>query len=296
MFMNTRECKSCNEVFKVTGEDDLCPECGCKEKVDHYQRSVEEVMVTNDRVAIDMENVLTGRYGQIYHSESNTIHDKVKEFVEYLVNTTDSIEEVSEGEFAQQILSECQAATKLGLAGTYYRGRPFEKSANPSVGEVTSPPREKVTPGRYNRSDEPVLYLSRTERTAHIESDPDGSKKVWLLEFAINRPDLEYIELDTDFEEKYPYLHHLLLLSEILPKHRDEPTAYRPTQFLHYICKENSVQAIEFPSIRAEYAENPCAVNLVVFESDIPAIESQVVNGPYISPCEEYSGEDQGES
>lgn len=280
-----RECNSCGHVFELTSDADPCPKCGSTAKVDHATITVKETVVTRDTVSIDMENVLTGRAGHIYHSKTSTKHEQVKEFVEHLVNTTRSFDDLrTEVPVAKKIASECRTAKTTGFTGTYYRGRAMDQSSNPTVEQVTSPPKGKVSAGRYNRADESVLYISRTEKTAHIESTPKDSETVWLLKFAIEQPELTYIHLDTDFEEEYPHLHHLLLLSEILPEETSTVKAYRPTQFLRYICTRNQISAIEFPSIRAEYNNNPSAVNMAAFENSIGAIENQVVGDPYQSP------------
>lgn len=280
-----RECDSCGHVYRPASHDQ-CPECGSTAKVDHVTITSEEQVTMQDAVSIDMENVLTGRFGRIYHSEENTIHEQVKEFVERLVNSNRSFDNLmSNSEVAKQVASECQAAKKTGFTGTYYRGRGMDRSSPPPVDKVTSPPVDKVTDdGRYHRADEHKLYISCTERTAHIESTPNDSETVWLIEFDITQPELTYIHLDTDFEDDYPHLHHLLLLSEILPEKTDTGRAYRPTHFLRHICTQNQISAIEFPSIRAEYSDNPSAVNVAVFGEWIDKIENQVVRDPYKSP------------
>lgn len=197
-----RECDSCAHIFKPTSDTDPCPECGSTAKVDHITITVEETVAVQDSVSIDMENVLTGRAGHIYHSENNTKHEEVKDFVERLVNTSCSFEDLmSEATVAKQVASECQTAKTTGITGTYYRGRAMDPSYSPTVKQVTSPPKDKISAGRYNRPNESVLYIARTERTAHIESTPEDSETVWLLEFNIEQPELTYIHLDTDFEE-----------------------------------------------------------------------------------------------
>lgn len=281
-----RECDSCGNVFEPTSGADPCPECGGTEKVNHVTVTCEENVAAQDTVKINMEKVLTGRDGLIYHSETNTKHEDVKEFVDLLANSNSSFEDVLQREeVAKIICSECEESKEIGLTGNYYRGRAMDQSPNPSVDQVTSP-KDDLSAGRYSRGNDPVLYASRTERTAHIESRPEESETVWLLEFDIEQPELAYIHLDTDFEDQNPYLHHLLLLSEILPQERNTEKAYRPTQFLKHICVNNGISAIEYPSIRAEYNDNPSAVNIVVFEDSIAAIEDQVVREPYQSPCD----------
>ena len=246
---------------------------------------VEENVGAQDTVSIDMENILTGRTGHIYHSETNTIHQQVKEFVERLLSSTEYFDDfITDEAIAERIVSECRTAKTTGFSGSYYRGRAMNQSSAPPAEKLLSPPEHIDSTGRYNRADESVLYISRTERTAHIESTPRDSETVWLLKFDIEQPELTYLNLDTDFKEEHPHLHHLLLLSEILPKETDEVEAYRPTQFLRYICTHNQISAIEFPSIRAKYNNNPEAVNMAVFEDSIIPIENQVAGNPYKSP------------
>lgn len=278
------ECRNCGYVFSDPSTDRPCPECGSEKK--HVSVAIEEMVTVDDSIRVAMENVLTGREGIVHDSEEDIPHPKVREFIE---NVTSRSKEpnwndiINQDSFAKEILAECRDAKVDGLHGSYYRARVVDENASPlSTPQLLSPPEDKVSIGRYNQVGDAVLYLAQTPETAAIEVRANGQEQVYIQRFEIGAPDLSYIRLGSEMEQEFPHLHHLLLLSEYLPERAGAEEAYWPTHFLREACEQLGISAIEFPSIRADYSENPDAVNLVVYGGAVDETEQMTQGTPYI--------------
>lgn len=229
-----------------------------------------------------MKKVRTGRKGLVADSEAKTAHVDVRDFVDMITSDEPNWEDIVEqNEIAQSILYECCNTKTEGLQGSYYRARSINEGTY-NTEDLHSPPDEKVKEsGRYNQAGESVLYLARTCETAMKEIQPNEQDQVYIQLFEIDAPKLSYIKLETDLEQRAPHLHHLLLLSEDLPEETSTEEAYWPTHFLRHICDKLEMSAIEFPSVRAEYSENPDAVNLVVFDDAKAEVEQMTQGDPF---------------
>jgi hypothetical protein len=69
-------------------------------------------------------------------------------------------------------------------------------------------------------------------------------------------------------EDGTPFLHSYVFHCE--NTRENDSYAHKPTYLVADLCKEIGIEALEYPSVRGEYRENPHAVNIVVFS---PAFE-----------------------
>jgi len=172
-------------------------------------------------------------------------------------------------EVAGQLRDELQLVRCAGIRLRHFRARIFEPGSQPGQDEFGPPPDGLQAPGRYSTGGgESVVYLGRTASVCAAEIDRVAGKHVFVQEFDVELPEVGVVFLDTSLERAAPALHHLLLATGVLPQPASgialfiDP--YSATQFLGALCLSMGIHAIEYPSIRGRYRDNPDHVNLVV--------------------------------
>jgi len=217
----------------------------------------------------------TGRSADVLCNDEPTVYSEIERFVAELYQNPDLPfdEAVHRSAFGQQLLNELSTNSTVGLRGRYFRGRVFSVDAPPPGSrEFGPPPAEYQEGGRYNLAAEPpVLYLSRQPSVCLAECRLQPTDILYVQEFELALPDVRWLFLGTNLEATAPVLHGLLLASEVVPdeqsliSHFRAP--YRATQFVSDLCRRTGVGALEYPSVRGGYREDPGRVNLVVFGS-----------------------------
>ena len=98
-------------------------------------------------------------------------------------------------------------------------------------------------------------------------------------------PGFKFLRLTEDLERTAPSLQYVLLESEHL---REESSfdPYRPTQFLAFLSRLRGIGAIEYPSVRAGYIDDPDAVNLVVLGPVVDQIKLMTRGDPFEYPLQ----------
>jgi len=183
---------------------------------------------------------------------------------------------------------ELGRAVSTGMDTSYYRSQRFSADAPPPTSsKFGPPPLEKQGEGRYTEGKQVVLYLSRTPKVAALEKPLQGSSKpkLYIQEFHLSVPGFKFLRLTQDLESKATSLQYFLLESEYLPE-ESSFNPYRPTQFLAFLCGLRGIRAIEYPSVRAGYKDDPDAVNLVVLGRAVDAIKRMTRNDPFEYPPE----------
>jgi hypothetical protein len=236
----------------------------------------------------------TGRSGFHQIQDRPTVHAAVQSFVTSLCSNTKMpcwLWILIYNPLAWELLKQVSAAASKGVFGAYYRSRLFPFDApRPSNSNLGPPPLEKQGEGRYTDGRNVVLYLSRTPKTAALEAGTNEAKpKIFIQKFELTLPDATVINLTNDLESKFPHLHYLLLDSEYLP---DEspfvPNPYRATQFLAFLCHLRGISAVEYPSVRGNYKDNPIAVNMVMFGKSVEAATRMMSGRPYEFIADDY--------
>jgi len=233
----------------------------------------------------------TGRTGQVLLHNKRTYHLSVQRFCEHLGKKTRCpnwwVVLVSR-RVAWRLFAELGRATSTGIGTSYYRTRRFSSHApEPSSSDFGPPPPEKQGEGRYTEGRQVVLYLSRTPKVASLEKplQQDPTKpQLFIQEFDLLVPGFKFLRLTQDLECKAPCLQYVLLESEYLLEEASL-NPYRPTQFLAFLSRLRGIQAIEYPSVRAGYIDDPDAVNLVILPPAVDAIKLMMRNDPFEWKC-----------
>jgi hypothetical protein len=218
----------------------------------------------------------TGRSAQVILNDKRTYHVIVQSFVQVLCRKRSRPNwwfVLLSHRVAWRLLVDLGRAASIGIDASYYRSRRFGAAAAvPSPSDLGPPPLEKQGEGRYTEGKQVVLYLSRTPRVAALEKplQDSGKSKLYIQEFHLSIPDFKLLRLAKDLETAAPSIQYLLLESEYLPEESGfTPVPYRATQFLAFLCRLRRIQAIEYPSVRSGYKDNPDAVNLVILGSAV---------------------------
>jgi hypothetical protein len=105
---------------------------------------------------------------------------------------------------------------------------------------------------------------------------------VFLQKYDLDLHSVRFIRLDTTLEQTAPRLNFLLLESEYLPQESSlYPEPYRATQFLAYLCRRLDILAVEYPSVRGGFKDNPDAVNLVLLDSAVCLAATMSAGEPF---------------
>jgi len=229
----------------------------------------------------------TGRGGYHTINDRPTAHPAIQSFVAKLCSDPKVPSwywMLISNPLAWRLYIQINAASSEGINGTYYRARRFQiDAAKPSSSELGPPPLEKQGEGRYTQGKSVVLYLSRTPETAALESGTDPSKpRIFIQKFELSIPNAKVLYLSEDLEDRYPHLHYLLLDSEYLPNESPfVPNPYRATQFIAFLCQLRRVLAVEYPSVRGYFVDNPDAVNIVLFGRAVNQASTMAVGDPF---------------
>jgi len=187
---------------------------------------------------------------------------------------------------AWRVFADLGRAAFVGIDASYYRARWFVADAPPpKPSDFEPPPLEKQGEGRYTDGKQVVLYLSRTPKVAALEKPAQDSSKsrLYVQEFHLSIPEFKFLLLTQDLESKATALQYLLLESEYLPE-ESSFAPYRPTQFLAFLCGLRGILAVEYPSVRAGYKDDPGAVNLVVLGPAVNAVKLMTRGDPLEYP------------
>jgi len=178
---------------------------------------------------------------------------------------------------------EIGKARSIGLHGTYFRSRRFTSCVPaPSVTDLGPPPRGKQSEGRYTDGRDVVLYLSRSPRVAILESRANAGKpRIFIQRFELSLPNLKYLRLSQDLETTAPVLQYLLIENEYLPEESSFAHPYRATQFLAFLCRLRGIHAVEYPSVRAGYKDDPDAVNMVILSPSVEDARTMSKGSPF---------------
>jgi hypothetical protein len=185
---------------------------------------------------------------------------------------------------AWRLYADLGRAAAIGIDSTYFKSRRFHiGDPCPSSGDFGPAPPEKRSEGRYTEGKHSVLYLARTSELAALESpfDPDRPE-IYVQEFEIVSRTWRVVRLDQDLEGKAPTIQYLLLESEYLAEEcQFVADPHRATQFLAFLCRLRGIQAVEYPSVRGGYKENPEAVNVAVLGAAADAAKLMVKGEPF---------------
>jgi hypothetical protein len=233
----------------------------------------------------------TGRGGYHTINDRPTAHPAIQSFVAKLCSNPKTPSRywiLLSNPLAWRLYRQVNAAASGSINGTYFRARRFGIDAiKPSSSEFGPPPLEKQgKEGRYTQGKSVVLYLSRTPETAAVESGTNPSKpRIFIQKFEISIPNAKVLYLSEDLEDRYPHLHYLLLDSEYLPDENPfVPNPYRATQFVAFLCQLREVLAVEYPSVRGRFRDNPNAVNMVLFGNAVDQAFTMAVGDPFEFP------------
>jgi len=187
------------------------------------------------------------------------------------------------------IARELERVANNGLAGTFFRGRALELGKKPHGSgdfywqqdawerHVSA---GKCKQDRYHEYRERVLYLSSNTETVYRESErPAHITFIQVFELAL--PNVRSILLNHELEGKSPHLNFLLLNSEFTPGESPLGNPYRATHLIAYLCACLEIDAIEYPSVRADFKENPGDFNLVLFRKAVESAGNMMVGDPF---------------
>ena len=278
------ECTACGASLDASS-DEPCPNCGRKDTKKVYKSLVAGVAATSDisgRKSIGR----TGRSGQVLLHNKRTYHLSVQRFVEDLCKKRRRLNLWSvllSHRVARRLFVELGRVVSTGIDASYYRSRRFSADAPaPTSSDFGPPSRGKQAEGRYTERKQVVLYLSRTPKTAALENPlhDSGKPKLYIQQFHLLVPGFRFLRLTEDLERTAPSLQYILLESEQLPE-ESSIKPYRSTQFLAFLAKIRGIQAIEYPSVRAGYIDDPDAVNLVVLGPTVDEIKLLTSGDPF---------------
>lgn len=237
-------------------------------------------------LSADKKSGQTGRSAKVLENDKRTYHANVQQFVQTLGKMDQPpnwLWILLRYPVAWRLAWELNKAKSNGIQGRYFRARCFSlEDGSPSTKDLGPPPAHKQSEGRYSDGKSVVLYLSRSAHVAAIEVGSDGHKPcVFVQEFEIEIPTLKMIYLKRDLEAIAPTLQSLLVESEYLPDEVPMTNPYRATQFLAHLCSLIGIDAIEYPSVRGDFLDNPNAVNLVILPPLVQAVLETANGDPF---------------
>ena len=283
------ECRACGASLDPSSAEP-CPNCGRTDTKKVYKTVVAQVSATGDisgRKSIGR----TGRSGQVLLHNRRTYHLSVQHFVEDLCKKRRCPNWWSvllSRRVARRLFVELGRAVSTGIDASYYRSRRFSADAPaPTASDFGPPPLGKQAEGRYTEGKQVVLYLCRTPKAAALENPlhDSGKPKLYIQEFHLLVPGLKFLRLTEDLERTAPSLQYVLLESEHLPE-ESSLKPYRSTQFLAFLSRLRGIWAIEYPSVRAGYIDDPDAVNLVVLGPAVDEIKLMTRGDPFEYPLQ----------
>jgi RES domain len=191
------------------------------------------------------------------------------------------------------IIHELATSRKKGFSCVSFRARPFSGGTTP-----TKPCdfyrtesawqkwlRSGWKPDRYNEAGERVIYFSTTAETAFREvRERNTTDPVYVQEFHLDLPDINSVTLGHDLERRAPNLNYLLLNSEYPQVGSRLENPYRATHFLSYACAVLGIDAIEYPSVKANLKSDPNEFNIVLFRRAVCSAEGMTVGVPLLHP------------
>jgi len=283
------ECTACGvSLDPHTAEP--CPNCG-RTDTKRVHKTVVTQVATTGAVSARETGGNTGRSAQVLLDSKRTYHVSVQRFVEDLCKKRRRPNWWSvllSRRVAWRLFVELGRAVSTGIDASYYRSRRFPADAPaPTSSDFGPPPLAKQDEGRYTNGKQVVLYLSRTPKVAALEKPLQDSSesKLYIQEFHLLIPEFKFLRLTQDLESKATSLQYFLLESEYLPEESSfDP--YRPTQFLAFLCGLRGILAVEYPSVRAGYKDDPDAVNLVVIGPAVDAIKRMTRSDPLEYPLQ----------
>jgi RES domain len=162
----------------------------------------------------------------------------------------------------------------------YFRGRLLnEGEAVPS--DFGPPPGRRV--GRYNERGHRAWYLSRTAPTAAAEMRGDADRRfVAIQRFNFTGDGIRVARVPNDLSERAPYLYYFMMGCENTEESGLGAAYLRPTHFLAAACRHLSIGALEYPSVRGRFPNEPNAINLVVFDRSIDGLLTDGVGAPFV--------------
>lgn len=172
---------------------------------------------------------------------------------------TITLDDACSGDFAQRLLRQLAALRSVGLSGEYFRGRRYE-GATPDFGAPPDP-----TVRRYGEGEERTWYISPSARVV-VHEMPQRPLIVGRLR--LHAPSIPIARLTDVGVEHSPELVAYLMGCENIEDvagQRDAQLVYRPTHLVARMCAQAGIGALEYPSVRAGYLDDPTATNIVIF-------------------------------
>jgi len=278
------ECTACGASLDPSSAEP-CPNCRRTDSKKVYKTITSQVSATGD-ISGRKRIGKTGRSGQVLLHNKRTYHFSVQRFVKDLCRKPGRPNWwfiLLSRRVAWRLFAELGRAASTGIDTLYYRSRLFSADApEPASSDFGPPPLEKQVEGRYTNGKQVVLYLSQTPKAAALEKplqDPT-KQKLYIQEFHLLIPGFRFLRLTEDLERTAPSLQYILLESEHLPG-ESSIKPYRSTQFLAFLAKIRGIRAIEYPSVRAGYIDDPDAMNLVVLGPTVDEIKLMTRGDPF---------------
>jgi hypothetical protein len=192
------------------------------------------------------------------------------------------------------IIYELAATRNRGFSCAAYRGRAFLGRARPTSAWDFYWTEAKWqdylrsgawSPDRYNETGERVIYFSATAETAYREvRERNACDPVYIQEFRLDLPDIASVTLGHDLEQRFPHLNFLLLNSEFPRRGSHVENPYRATHFLSYACAVLGIDAVEYPSVKANLKANPNEFNIVLFRQAVRSAETMATGTAFLYP------------
>lgn len=278
------ECVACGRPLDPRS-DEPCPDCHKTGTKRAYKTLVAATDICGS-VSARKAGGRTGRSAQVLLDSKRTYHAAVQSLVRDLCATRRQPNwwlVLASRPVAWRLLADLGRAASTGIDATYFRSRRFRAGSPPvSSCDFGPPPPGKQREGRYTEGKRSVLYLARTPELAALESPGDPERpEVYIQEFRIVSHALKAVELNSDLEMRAPAIQYLLVESEYLPNECEcVPNPYRATQFLAFLCRLRGIRAVEYPSVRGGYRQDPRAVNLAVLGSAVDAVRVMARGSP----------------
>lgn len=259
-----------DELSFSPSSDWLCP--GCGENGGDFDAHFHAGTIGLSTSATAVASNGVGREIQVLDTKDEQLNQLINE-VQYFAETlTRGPGDASLLDFGlqtpigQRIVDEFVSSASTGLAGTYFRGRwLFEDEVAP--GEFMRPPTQQ-RPGRYNLDGDNVLYLACSRDVVLDElreRDKGDGKSLYIEEFDLRLDDVRVASVHG--QNLQSALDALLFFSESFPiDSSDDPSSYRPSQFLRLVADHHGIDAVVYPSVRAGFP-GASSLNLVVFGS-----------------------------
>jgi hypothetical protein len=235
----------------------------------------------------------TGRSAQVLLNNRRTDHAAVQLLVQSVCSKTTRPNwwlVLAFRPVAWRLFADLGRAASIGIDATYFRSRRFRAGSPPTFScDFGPPPRGKQRDGRYTEGKHSVLYLARTPNLAALESPCDPARpEIYIQGFRIVSRSLKVVHLNKDLEARAPIIQYLLLESEYLPGECGfVSNPHRATQFLAFLCRLRGIQAVEYPSVRGGYKEDPGAINLAILGPAVDAVRVMVRGRPFRFQCQE---------